>query len=484
MKRILAICKWLGVTLVALALVFVLVLAARIVFYSQRDDRERVASKQTYLERIAELAGGAPSGPNVVVIVFDDLGYGDLGIYGSQAIRTPLIDRLAAAGAVLFNAYAASPYCSASRAGLLTGRYAVRSGLDHVVQAPWTWPDILLRIGWRNRRLPLEEITLAEVLQAAGYATGIFGKWHLGDTSPSLPTERGFDTFYGLLHSNDQGKPKVFQDREVVERHPIDQATLTRSYTERAVRFIEEHHNHPFFLYVPHTFPHIPLHVADDRRDRSAGGLYGDVVEELDWSVGRIVDTLERLELDRNTVVVVTSDNGAWFQGSSGGVRGRKFDVFEGGMRVPFVIARPGTVQSGTTVDAPVVGVDLFPTVLEMAGLPLPDDRIIDGISLVPALTGGPPDGNRVVYFHRLNEVQGLRQGRFKYHDTHRVPYGNPMDWSWGPMKRRGPWLFDLDSDPDESYDVSARYPEITRQMRGMLDAWRESLETNQRGWR
>jgi len=484
LKRFLAFCKWLGVSLVALALLFVLVLAARIVLYSQRDDRERVASKQRYLEHLAELRGDAPSGPNIVVIVFDDLGYGDLGIYGSRAIRTPSIDRMAAAGATLVNAYAASPYCSASRAGLLTGRYAVRSGLDHVVQAPWTWPDILLRVGWRNRRLPLEETTLAEVLQAAGYETGIFGKWHLGDTSPSLPTERGFDTFYGLLHSNDQGKPKVWQDLEVVERHPIDQSTLTRRYTERAVRFIEDHRDRPFFLYVPHTFPHIPLHVADDRRDRSAGGLYGDVVEELDWSVGRILDTLERLGLDGDTLVVVTSDNGAWFQGSSGGVRGRKFDVFEGGMRVPFVVFRAGTIPAGTTIDAPAVGVDLFPTVLEMAELPLPDDRIIDGISLVPTLTGGPPDNDRVVYFHVLNEARGMRQGRYKYHDAHAVFYGNPMDWRWGPMRRRGPWLFDLHSDPDESYDVSELYPRIARRMRGTLDAWRESLETNPRGWR
>ncbi|NIM01991.1 MAG: sulfatase-like hydrolase/transferase [Acidobacteria bacterium] len=484
MKRFLTICKWFGVTVVALTALFALILAARVALYTQKDDRERVAMKDEYLQRIADLTGDAPSGPNVVVILFDDLGYGDLAAYGSKAIRTPSIDRLSAEGAVLLNAYAASPYCSASRAGLLTGRYAVRSGLDHVLQAPWTWQDILLRIGWRNRRLPLEEITLAEVLRAAGYATGIFGKWHLGDSSPSMPTERGFDTFYGLLHSNDQGEPNVWQDTDVVEEPPIDQTTLTRRYTERAVRFIEEHRDQPFFLYVPHTFPHIPLHVADDRRGRSAGGLYGDVVEELDWSVGEIVAALRRLELAEDTLVVVSSDNGPWFQGSSGGVRGRKFDVFEGGMRVPFVVSRPETIPAGARIDTPVVGVDLFPTVLEMAGLPLPRDRIIDGISLASTLSGGEPPGDRVVYFHVLNEARGLRQGRFKYHDAQHVFYGNPMDWRWGPMRRRGPWMFDLESDPAESYDLSGSHPDVARRMRGMLDDWRESLEANPGGWR
>ncbi len=483
MRRFLTLCKWFGVTVVALTALFVLILFARIALYRQQDDRERVASKRAYLQGIAGPTAGDASAPNVVVILFDDLGYGDLAAYGSRAIRTNSIDRLAASGALFRHAYAASPYCSASRAGLLTGRYAVRSGLDHVVQAPWTWQDILLRIGWRNRRLPLEEITLAEVLQSAGYATGIFGKWHLGDRSPSMPTDRGFDRFYGLLHSNDQGEPKVWRDTEVVEPHPIDQATLTRRYTERAVGFIEEHRDRPFFLYLPHTFPHIPLHVADDRRGRSAGGLYGDVVEELDWSVGRIVDTLERLELSDDTLVVVSSDNGAWFQGSSGGVRGRKFAVFEGGMRVPLIVARPGTVPAGTTIDTPVVGVDLFPTVLEMAGLPLPGDRVIDGISLVSTLTGGPPPDDRVIYFHVLNEARGLRQGRFKYHDAHGVFYGNPMDWRWGPMRRRGPWMFDLDNDPGESYDVSDRHPEVSRKLRETLEGWREALESNPRGW-
>ncbi|MFQ5350603.1 MAG: sulfatase-like hydrolase/transferase, partial [Thermoanaerobaculia bacterium] len=289
------------VLLGSVLLIGVLAVVAMVLLHSQEDDVERLLGKRQYLERIAGLELDARPRPNLVLILFDDLGYGDLGAYGSASVRTPSLDRLAAEGVRFRHGYAASPYCSASRAGLLTGRYAVRSGLDHVVQAPWSWRDLLLRAGGRNRRLPLEEITLAELLSAAGYATAIFGKWHLGDESPSLPHERGFDEFYGLLHSNDQGRPSVRRDGEIVERHPIDQAGLTRRYTDEAVRFLEENAGAPFFLYLPHTFPHVPLHAPEERRGTSAAGLYGDVVEELDASVGRVMETLGRLGLGADT---------------------------------------------------------------------------------------------------------------------------------------------------------------------------------------
>jgi arylsulfatase A-like enzyme len=465
-----------------LAVAAALVVAGRIALYRQTDDRQHLDSKRRYLERVAGLAPRA-AGPSVVVILFDDLGYGDLGVYGSDSIRTPNVDRLAAEGVRFTNAYSASPYCSASRAALLTGRYAARAGLDLVVQAPGTSRDRLLKLGWRNRRLPAEEITLAEVLQSAGWATAAFGKWHLGNRSPSLPNDLGFGRYYGLLNSNDQGEPAVWQDREIVERHPIDQTTLTRRYTERAVAFLEENRGRPFFLYLPHTFPHVPLHVAADRLGTSAGGLYGDAVEELDDSVGTVVATLERLGVADDTLIVLTSDNGPWFQGSPGVTRGRKLEIFEGGMRVPMIVRWPRRVAGGAVVDDPVVGIDVFPTVLELAGLPLPDDRVVDGESLAEVLTAGAPGPHDAVYYHQLGVVRAVRSGRFKYHDRHRVGFGNPMDWPVEFTVDRGPWLFDLALDPRESYDVSARHPEEARRLRGLLEERRREMETHPRGW-
>lgn len=456
---------------------------ARIGLYRQRDDSQRIESKRGYLEVVAARAGEARTKPNVVVILFDDLGYGDVGAYGGRTIRTPSIDRLAAEGALFRNAYAPSPYCSGSRAGMMTGRYPIRAGLDHVLQPAWSLKDLLLRLRGMNRRLPAEEITLADVLSAAGYATAVVGKWHLGEVEPSLPNDLGFDTFYGLLHSNDQGEPAVWRNTEIVKQHPIDQTALTRRYTDEAIRFIEANRDRPFFLYMPHTYPHVPLHAAAGRRGSSEAGLYGDVVEELDASVGAVVDALQRTEVAPNTLLVVSSDNGPWFQGSPGGIRGRKFDVFEGGMRVPFIAAWPGRIPEGMVIDEPVVSIDLLPTVLEATGIPGPKDRIIDGQSLFALLDGAGPTEPRPVFFHQLSVLKAVRLGRFKYHDRHGVFRGNPMDWSWGPMETKGPWLFDLQRDPDESYDVSDRHPQVAERLRRILEERRRELEANPRGW-
>jgi arylsulfatase A len=469
----------------AIVVVFVvLYLAARIVLYRQVDDEQHLALKRAYLEGVAELAERPAKGPNLVVILFDDLGPGDLGAYGGTSIATPNLDRLAGEGLLFRDAYSPSPYCSASRAGLLTGRYAVHAALDHVVQVPGSWQDHLERLGGLNRRLPAEEITLAEVLQAAGYTTAAVGKWHLGDRSPSLPNDMGFDSFYGLLFSNDQGEPVVWYDRQIVEHHPIDQTTLTRRYTERAVAFIEATDERPFFLYLAHTFPHIPLHIGADRSGRSSAGLYGDVVEELDWSTGSVLEAIERSGKADQTLVVVSSDNGPWFQGSPGALRGRKFDVFEGGMRVPLVVRWPGRIAPGSVDENPVIGIDLFPTVLELAGLPLPPDRVIDGQSLVDRFEGREGEPREPIWFHQIGHLRALREGRFKYHDRHRVPFGNPPDFRLGFWVRRGPWLFDLELDPGESYDASARHPETSRRLGHMLEARRRELESNPRGWR
>jgi len=467
---------------IVLFVLVVLYATGRVLFYRQVDDERHLELKRKYLEQIEEFE--PPVGPNVVIILFDDLGIGDLGAYGGKAIATPNLDRLAVEGLLFKNAYSPSPYCSASRAGLMTGRYAVRSGLDHVVQVPGSWQDTLERLGGLNRRLPAEEITLAEVLRAAGYATGVVGKWHLGDESPSLPNDMGFDSFYGLLFSNDQGKPVVWEDRQIVEDHPIDQTTLTRRYTERAVAFIEENQDRPFFLYLPHTFPHIPLHTGEDRLGRSEAGLYGDVVEELDWSTGAVLDSLEQAGVADNTLVVVSSDNGPWFQGSPGGLRGRKFDVFEGGMRVPFFVRWPERIPAGGVDEDLVVAIDLFRTILDLIGVPAPPDRIIDGTSLVQRFAGGESAPRGPVWFHQIGHLRAVRDGRFKYHDRHRVPFGNPPDFGLGIWTSRGPWLFDLELDPDESYNVSERRPETFSRMQTLLEARLQEMKDNPRGWK
>ena len=470
--------------MVVVVVVFAAFFAARVLMYSQEDNEQHLAAKKAYLEQVWDTTSKLPAGPNIVVILFDDLGRGDIGAYGGEAIATPRLDRLAAEGLLFNNAYSPSPYCSASRAGLMTGRYAVRSGLDHVLQVPRSWQDNLVRFGGLNRRLPAEEITLAEVLQAAGYATAIFGKWHLGDRSPSLPNNMGFDFFYGLLYSNDQGKPKVWKDQEIAESPPIDQTTLTRRYTEKAVEFIEKNRERPFFLYLPHTFPHIPLHVSQDRLGTSAAGRYGDVVEELDWSTGEVLDALERFGVAKNTLVVVSSDNGPWFQGSPSGLRGRKFDVFEGGMRVPFILRWPRRIAGGRVDEDLVCAIDLFPTVLELLEVPPPSDRLIDGESMFPRFGRKKAASRGPIWFHQVGHLRAVRQGRFKYHGRHRLPFGNPPDFSLGLWVRKGPWLFDIELDPDESYDVSERHPEIFARLGLMLEARLQELEENPRGWR
>ena len=473
-----------SITAVILGVAVAVFLGVRIFSPAQMNDSAHLNLKQEYLAKLAKRADRETDRLNLVLILFDDLGYGDLSSYGSQAIRTTNLDRLAASGLRFTNGYSPSPYCSASRAGLLTGRHPTRMGLDHVLQPAGSWKDILLRVGARNRLLPQEEITLSEVLDAIGYSTSLVGKWHLGDRTPSLPTDRGFESFYGLLYSNDQGEPAVWRNREIVEPHPIDQSSLTRRYTEEAITFLEDQTpEQPFFLFVSHTFPHVPLAASEKFRGSSDGGLYGDVVEELDASVGSIVDTLERLDLARNTLVLVTSDNGPWFLGSSGGVRGRKMDLFEGGMRVPFLIFWPGRTGENQTVDSLVSGLDLFPTFLELASIPLPTDRQYDGVSFAELLQTGREGPRDSILYSQIRQFHAWRHGRFKYHAQQMVPYGNPMAWRLGVSVPKGPWLFDLESDPDESYDISGRNPEIAQRLATELSAFEKEWKRNPRGW-
>jgi len=483
-----------GLTRVLAAAVLLVLLAAllgaawvalRILRYEQVEDFDSMRSKVTALGALTQAGLEAPrERPNLVLILFDDLGYGDLGAYRSQAPATPRLDRLATQGAVFENFYAPAPYCTPSRAGLLTGRWPIRTGLTQIVFPDGHPIDLAQRASGRPIRLPADEITLADALHAGGYATMMIGKWHLGDEAPSLPNDLGFEHYFGVLHSNDMQPLPLWRDREIAEPHPVDQRTLTRRYTEEAVAFIEAPPDKPFFLYVAHSFPHIPLHASVEQAGKSESGLYGDVLADLDASTGAIVDALERKGLTRRTLVLVTSDNGPWFQGSAGALRGRKNDVFEGGMRVPLIARWPGRVPAGQRIEAVTAGVDLFPTALGFAGLPLPADRVIDGVDLGPLLLGRGAVPERPVFFYQDRSLFALRQGRLKAHRRHGVYGGFATDWLLVPLFPKGPWLFDLVRDPDESYDLSLKSPEELERLLGAMSAFDSELAVNPRGWK
>lgn len=461
----------------ASALLVIVWLVARDLGYAQRDDPDRVERKRLELEWMATTASASAEGvaarPNIVLVLFDDLGSGDLGAYGSRALATPRIDALAREGLAFDAFYAPAPYCTPSRAGFLTGRWPIRTTLTQVVFPDGHPIDRLQRVANRATRLPADEILLPEALAAAGYATAMVGKWHLGDESPSLPNDLGFDAYFGVLHSNDMAPLPLYRDREVIEPHPVDQSRLTARYTDEAIAWIERQKG-PFFLYFAHTFPHVPLHASAEATGRSEAGLYGDVVADLDLSVGRLVDALVRSGHGENTLLLVTSDNGPWYLGRTAGVRGRKNETFEGGMRVPFVAWWPGRIAPGR-IAAPAAGIDVLPTALALAGVPLPRDREIDGIDLGGALLRGESIPERPIYFYSDRALQGLRLGRYKLHTRHGVFGGAPGSFVLAPLVPQGPWLFDLERDPDEAYDVG----EVRSEAFARLDAWRAEWETS-----
>ena len=411
--------------------------------------------------RAVAQAGSAGSLPNFVLILADDLGWGDLGCYGSRSIATPNLDGLAAAGARMTNFFSSAPVCSPSRAGLLTGRYPPRSGITQVLFPHDSLMDLGLRVAGVPAGLPLDEITLPDLLRRRGYATAGVGKWHLGDQPQYRPVARGFEHSFGPLYSNDMEPFEIYRGNEMVEKAPADQDRLTRQYTAEAVRFIEQNQSKPFFLYLPHTFPHVPIHASPEFRGRSKGGLYGDAVEEIDWSTGRILETLARHGLTENTLVLFSSDNGPWFQGSPGAFRGRKNETFDGGMRVPLIARWPGRVQAGLVSDEMGMNLDLFTTLLSAAGAKVPGDRPIDGMDLLPVLAGQKKSPHEALFFYQGAELQAIRVGRWKYHRRHRVlvyPFG-----------KQGPWLFDLENDPNESYDCSLKYPDVAKRLEQMM---------------
>ena len=411
--------------------------------------------------------------PNFIVVFCDDLGYGDLGCYGSTKNRTPNIDRMATEGVRFTSFYSSSPVCTPSRSSLMTGCYARRVGMHEAETGHW----VLIP---RNRRgLNPDEVTLPEVLKSKGYATACIGKWHLGDQPPHLPTKHGFDHYYGIPYSNDmqnkgRGDPPLPIVRgETVIEAPADQTTLTQRYTREVIEFIEKHQNKPFFVYLPHTFPHLPLFASPDFHGRSANGRYGDSVEEIDWSTGEILNTLKRLGLDEKTLVIFTSDNGS--NGRNGGsnapLAGAKGSTMEGGMRVPMIARWPGQLPAGKTVDALASTMDLLPTFANIAGAALPKARI-DGHDIRPLLQADPNaiSPYEVFYYYRRRQLQAIRWGDWKWHLPLEATFPN---WTSATQRSKGRpgKLVNLSEDLREKNDVSARHADVLKRMKGFADA-------------
>ena len=395
--------------------------------------------------------------PNVIVILTDDLGYGDLGSYGSETIKTPNLDRMADEGVRLTNAYSSSSNCTPSRAGLLTGRYPVRTGMAHQV--------LFIE---DTHGLPLEEVTIAEMLKPMGYQTAIIGKWHLGHTPAYWPTNHGFDYYYGLPYSNNQFPLALYRNQQKIEE-PVVQGTLTERYTQETIQFIERHQDKPFFIFLSHTAPHVPLFVSERFEGRSRAALYGDVVETLDWSTGEILAALDRLGLSKNTLVIFTSDNGPYQGGSTGGLRGTKGTPWEGGYRVPFIARWPGRIPSGATIDSISMNIDILPTIRTLTGAELPDDLVIDGKNLMPVLTGKQQLVHEKLYIFADEQIAAVRTQHWK--TVLLARYRGINRWLPDHDVRL---LFNMDNDPYERYSLASHREDIWEQM---TRYWSEGVE-------
>ncbi|NOY36792.1 MAG: sulfatase [Chlorobi bacterium] len=440
------------------------------------------------------------SHPNIVLIFIDDQGYGDIGVNGAIDYNTPNIDRLANEGMRFTNFYAAQAVCSASRAGLLTGCYPNRIGITGALM-PWA------KIG-----IDTGEVTIAEMLKSAGYTTGMVGKWHLGHYRQFLPLQHGFDDYLGLPYSNDMWPvdydgtpvtdssskpwkakypplPLIDGNEKVAEIRTLeDQNTLTTRYTERAVDFITKNHDKPFFLYFAHSMVHVPLGVSDKFRGKSKQGMFGDVMMEVDWSVGEILKTLDKYHLTKNTLVIYTSDNGPWLNfgnhaGSTGGLREGKGTSWEGGQREPCIMKWPGIIPGGTVCNKMASTIDIFPTLAAITGSALPDHKI-DGVNILPLMKGNPEANPRdhFLYYYQRNSLEAVRQGHWKlvFPHTYRSYEGVlPGNDGWpGPyaQKEAGLELYDLRRDPGEEYNVIEQYPEVVEKLIKIADQAREDL--------
>lgn len=440
---------------------------------------------------------------NVILILADDLGYGDLGCYGGAA-RTPHLDRLARDGIRFTQFDTPAPYCAPTRSSLMTGRYQFRVGMTGN-PVPKEDPAGGNEQGDR-RGMKTSEITLGQAMGRAGYRTCCIGKWHLGHRPQYRPVRRGFDEYLGILYSNDMHPVELIADDTVIE-YPVVQSTLTRRYSDRAIRFIEENRRRPFFLYLPHAMPHKPLACSEKFYKKSGRGLYIDVLEELDHEIGRMLARLDELGLAKNTLVLFTSDNGPWYGGSAGGLRGMKGVPWEGGLRVPLIARWPGRIPAGRVSHLPSVMPDLYPTVLQAAGVEPPAGVRLDGESLLGVMTGrdSGPSPERPLYSLLNDRLHTVRSGRWKYHGRivrradpvqPGAPYVDPRAPDGvrllAPYEQAHPSqypglltgdtpdqtaLFDLDADPAEQHDVSAGHPDLVRRMRGLFEAMEKEVQ-------
>ncbi|MBL8207476.1 MAG: sulfatase [Blastocatellia bacterium] len=398
--------------------------------------------------------------PNIVLIYADDMGYGDLSSFGAKAIKTPNLDRMAAEGLKLTSFYSVSPVCTPSRAALMTGRYTARMGVQQMhLSNVLTFQD--------KTGLPTNETTMATALKSRGYATACIGKWHLGHLAPHRPIDHGFDYYFGIPYSNDM-QPSMLKRMDDIIEQPVKQETLTQRYTEETIRFIEQNSRKQFFVYLPHNMPHIPLFASEKFKGKSAGGLYGDVVEELDWSVGEILAALKRLGVEKNTLVIFASDNGPWYQGSPGPLRGRKGWTYDGGVRVPGIVFWPGKIKARRVSDEPLATIDLFPTLLALAGETNGSKLPLDGNNAANFLLGKESKSPENLYlFFDKEFLQTVRFGKWKIH----VARWNVQRYQFGAVNQINqilstPELFDLSVDAGESYNQAARFPEVVADLK------------------
>lgn len=390
--------------------------------------------------------------PNVILIVADDLGYGDLSCYGHPTISTPNLDTLASEGVRFTQFYVGSSISTPSRGGIMTGRLAPRTGL-YGVKRGVLFPNSALGI-------PAQEVTLAEMMKSSGYTTACIGKWHLGHRDGFLPTDNGFDYYYGIPYSNDMGARTPLMENKTVIESNVDQRNITKNYTKKAIEFIKKSDKSPFLLYFPHTFPHTPLFASDQYLDSSKRGLYGDVVSELDWSIGEVLKTLKECGIDDNTIVIFISDNGPWTHmksngGSAGLLRDGKFSVYDGGFRVPAIIRFPNLFNPRIEREL-AASVDILPTVAELCKCKLPD-VVLDGVSLLPLLRDSVPVRDKV-YFYDGAKLKALRIGKIKAH------FDKPQ-------------LYNIDVDPSERYNLYETMPHVWNHIKAEAAKFSESFE-------
>ncbi|PQO29143.1 arylsulfatase [Blastopirellula marina] len=425
--------------------------------------------------------------PNFVVIFCDDLGYGDLGCFGNPTIRTKHLDQMASEGMKFTQFYVAASVCTPSRAGLMTGRLPCRSGMCSNTR----------RVLFPNSKggLPAEEFTIAEALKEGGYATACIGKWHLGHHKQFLPTSNGFDYYFGIPYSNDMDRiasapkgresfwhPKseyfnvpLMRNEEIVER-PADQTTITRRYTEETVKFIDENKDKPFFVYLAHSMPHVPLFRSPEFEGVSRRGYYGDVIEEIDWSVGQVLQKLRETGLDENTLVVFCSDNGPWLiygdhGGSAGPLRDGKGSTFDGGMREPTIFWWPKTIPAAEVAADVGSTMDLMATFTSLAGLPLPSDRKLDSYDLTPVLKQTGKSKREALFYYRGYELMAVRVGPWKMHLKTQTGYGQPKAEVHNP-----PLLYQLEEDPGESRDLAKENPEVIQSIQKLIEQHQKEM--------